>query len=486
MHVHVLHRSTAPGRAPPPQRYRSAAVGPARPGFTMIELMVSMAVVIIVMTIVAASLSTLRRLTAATTAQSEAGQVARTLFDQIESDVRSLSRNGLLYMRKEESASPLSFSGMSTTRNLLVQKVEGSTQTIRLGRTDWLVIVGSGQFVSQSDADGGRFAGLTSNTARVIYAHSNRTMGNLRDDWTENPGYWSTNWTLVRQQTLLAPLMDLWDRNFDGQPDFPDGDGSGQRGRGFKPVRGDVANISLADLLSYHWTATYDGGINGRNDSQVFVTRFDFSDEKPEVALFRVKRDDLTEAQIRDRNPSDNEASINADGFYWMRRYTAGSNTRRLIEGYQRPRILPEAGPDGVVGTDDDGPSTMIGRVAAQRCPHFRVEWTMGETNELGELVWEDQRLNAPGGQAGEGYAAVDMTRRPIWNLYWHGSPPTARLQSRNVGDYGTGANSNDILQGVEWQRWPRAIRIQVIIVDGNGRDPIGFFYERIIALPDI
>ena len=553
------------------------AAGPRRaPGFTLIELMVSMVVTIIVMSMVAVALQQARQISSETSARAETAQIARNLFDQIERDLSGLTRNSFLLIRKEggmrqDAGTPstsmadysnctIDFTGLqfwlqddgtwgptSYTNNLgqnvnldpdngllpplfRIVKETGEEVRVTIGRTDWLAMITTGSFIAQSDAvtpAGVPYAGLPANTARVIYAHSNRVLANLNVDRKDLPDHWSSNWTLLRQQTLLYPLLSY-------HPDFTGaGDGSGGPGLNPNPTRADIADLSFNELIGTIRWASMDRTFNGRtrgnpgSDAQQAsrtngfgVTDVDWSDFKPETAILRYKRDDLNADQILngniatankfsrspDRVPAGYGNVLGIDYGYWLAGFHP-ENTYGFSEGYQRPRVLPNTpGEDGNINTLDDNGSTMYGRIAVMRCPHFRVDYTCGTVNERGELVWEGSIYTRPDSLMG--YMAPSRTERtlqiswpndyglerPQTNAFAFCSPKTPRESAlmrvptiRNpVGNTNFNPQVPFSPESADHQRWPVAIRVQVVIYDPRGREPVGYLYSRVMPIPRI
>jgi type II secretory pathway component PulJ len=464
-------------------------------GFTLIEALVSIAILAGLLVMLAMVFRQCTQVTRAVIGGARVHQVARQVFEQAGRDLSGLTRDGFLFLRTQEldiTSEPLS--GL-----MLFFDEDGTPSRLDGGRTDVMVLTVAGYHSSATDAS------KNANFARVIWSQSERVSGNNLAAVQDEPKSWAIHQVLARHQVLMLP--DEWScdlgntdyRNAGGQFRGPDcfnmgvsdltrffGPAMGSGGEaGNLDLTGDNANGSYG-LFSQHWC-------DGREELTPFrkaakVWRFGRdatgpNGEPPGTA----GAGDLTAEQV------DIDLDVPADFLTatntWLPKVDAKYYRSKWIRGHERPRIFGSADYHRIVGYG----------VAS-----FQVDWSDGRRDATGRLVFYPE--TAAGTTMDLDLLGPGQKRAYCWNAL---SPTSVRdtglrmsfgagfgdmkyandLTADRVltnwytenawGGYGAGSGS---MGNAGWP-WPRALRVRLLIYDTLQDPPIGYRFEMVYHL---
>jgi type II secretory pathway pseudopilin PulG len=471
-----------------------------RAAFTLVEAMVSIAILAGLVLMLAAMFHQSSRLSREARGGAAAFQAARQVFETIGRDLAGVTRDGFLFLRTQE----LEYSSKNPNSGLILYyDEEGTPVRMNKGRMDMMVMVTSGNHTSAVDA------ARSANLARVIWAQTERASGNNLSAAQTERKFWGLNYVLARHQTLMMP---------DGQsPDLGNGAyGGSNRGP-------DYYNMSMSDLTRLFGPAMGIGGEQGLpNVTENFglfsgnggVLKHELAPYRLASKVLRVGRDglglrgeppggegggDLTRYQV------DIEKQIPADFFTtWNYNGTIQSQYNRdeVIRGHERPKIF---------GPED------YHRIAAFGVAAFQVDWSDGRR----KVVTDGNGNSAPQDidfypETGFGATlSLSLMGPGELRMYcWNGLSPTSirdtalrkafggvtyetRYQDwnsdlpgnwREITHYtqnmfnGECSNGGGALGRIGWP-WPRAIRVRMILFDTASDPPVGYRFEQVFHL---
>ena len=468
-----------------------------RGAFTLIEALVSVAILAGLVVMLAAVFRQSSRLSRQARSGAAAYQAARQVFEAIGRDLAGVTRDGFLFIRTQE----LAYSSKNPRSGLILHyDEEGFPVRLNKGRMDMMAMVTSGLHTSAVDAE------RSANFARVIWAQTERASGNNLDAVAETPKFCGVHLVLARHQTLMLP---------DGHSPDAENDSYSGSNRG-----ADFYNLALSDLTRHFGPAM---GIGGQDRLPDVIENFGlFSSNggvlKNELAPYRLAskvlrhgRDgpgrsgespaepgagDLTGRQV------DIEEHIPSDFFNkWSYGGKIQSQHERndVIRGHERPKIF--------------GPADYH-RIAAFGVASFQIDWTDGRrsvtSDANGNTVPQKMEFYPEkpfGGTLSLSLMGPGTMRAYCWNALsptsirdtalrkaFGGVTYTTRYQDwnsnlpanwREITRYtqnmfnGRCSNGGGPLGRIGWP-WPRAIRVRLLIYDGTADPPVGYRFQQI------
>ncbi len=501
---------------PPVRGYGSTnvrtAASPRRPtAFTLVEALISVAILAAMILALAAVFRQSSRLTSQARGGASAFQAARHVFEAIGRDLAGITREGFLFIRTQELPS----STADPSGLILYYEDDGTLRRVNKGRTDVMVMATAGYQISAANA------AKQGNFARVIWAQSERISGNnlAPDDRRHyrgvpqyqagvagEPKLWAINQVLCRHQTIMLP-------DHHSSEVLNSGYGGTNRGA-------DFFNMSLSDLTRYFGPAMGSGGelnlptVPG--SFGLFSTDFwsdeyeDCGDAYDELMPYRLSSKvwrfgrsgpggDLTEAQVNVSLPT----GFISEGLI-VDRYTR--HVYPYLRGQERPKVF--------------GPQDYH-RVAAFGVASFQVDFSDGRRVECSDGKWKLQFYPDDVGASRVTYVGVmgpGQKRLFCWNSLsptsirdtslrkaFGGSttyrtrysskinvddvsvPRTEPANWREVNFYtqnmfNAGSAPGGLLSDGGWP-WPRAIRVRLLIFDVTQEPPIYYQFEQIFHM---
>jgi type II secretory pathway pseudopilin PulG len=486
------------------------------PGFTLIEALVSISIAAGLMLMLATIFRQASQVQRQVSAAARAGQVARTVFDQVGRDLMGLSREGLLMIRAQGMA------GRFDERDHLILGFDSEGEPLMLdaARTDMLVMLTSGYLTSATNSD------RVSNFARVIWSQTERIEGvdldkNLGGQTDEaflqaHPKFWGANQVLARHQTLCIPdpysSTSSWASYLD---DLPGGSWSAKSA--YNNRGPDYFNMGIPDVVRYfddamigcdkygwepispflfgtRWTSWSNELQPFRYAGKVFRIGRSGSNEAGTLGDATTPREgggDLSSAMV------DSEDQLAASDINYYYGYPLGiyDQTNGSFRGYERPRVY--------------GPGDYH-RIAAYGVASFQVDWSDGRRmpDGAGGRQWafypvDGCRVNNTNPRDGYSYnylGGPGVAQTYAWGYF---SPTTAReslVLKQGVGgvclydpdktDFGPYVfyawrlgQSGSFPYGVDAWPWPKALRIRIILVGLEGGATTSFVFERVFFL---
>ena len=473
----------------------------ARRAFTLVEALISIAI----MAVMLLSLAAVFRQTSKFTSQARGGaaafRAARHIFDGIGRDLAGVTRDGFLFIRtqKLDIKTGQRYSGL-----ILYYDEDRNAVRVNGGRFDVMVMTTAGYQISAVDS------AKQGNFARVIWAQSERASGNDLTAVRSTPKFWGINQVLCRHQTLMLP-----DRlSSDATNSSYAGDGGTNRGA-------DYFNMGISELTRFFGPAMGAGGeknLTGHIESSgLFSTMY--GDGRQELTPFRLASKVWRFGRSGGSSPGgegsgdltrDQVNTIVEDGFLaaspaYSPPIAAGHERDDCIRGQERPKIF---------GPED------YHRIAAFGVARFQVDWSDGRRVPVKDANdnWVGTRLQFYPEQPIGGYLDIELMgpgrkRTYCWNSH---SPTSIRNTSLrksfggvtgslpyrsgyssanwpsewlNMSWYSQNMFGGSVSSvgggylGTEGWPWPRAIRVRLLIYDTTQDPPIGYEFEQIFHM---
>lgn len=464
---------------------------PAKKAFTLVEALISIAIMAAMLLALAAVFRQTGKLTSHARGGVAAFQAARQVFEGIGRDLAGVTRDGFLFIRTQELTKK---TGDHRSGLILYYDEDGHAVRVDKGRFDVMVMTTAGYQVSATDST------KQGNFARVIWAQSERASGNNLAAVKVTPKFWGINQVLCRHQTIMLPdrlSSDVANSSYTGN-------GGDNRGA-------DYFNMGISELTRFFGPAMGAGGevnLGGPHKSfGLFSTMY--GDGRQELTPFRMASKvwrfgrsggdspggegsgDLTRNQVNiEQTIPEGFASSAADS-----RIYAEHLDEDCIRGHERPKIF---------GPED------YHRIAAFGVASFQVDWTDGRRVPVKDADgnWVATRLQfypeAPlGGSLTLALMGPGVKRAYCWNSH---SPTSIRNTSlrKSFGGFSSANASSNRLDmerysqnmfgssviamdggglGTEGWPWPRAVRVRLLIYDTTQAPPIGYEFEQIFHM---